>query len=246
MRRWTRRWRASRRTSARGSGDASGVRLSGCRAARARPRPIPNVQELEPFRRRPLVAQDAHQQGVAEAVLALHGPPEAPLVYKAEPLVGGDGRVVEIEDAEAHAIQAEVLEGVLHDQPYGLGAVAVAPIVRAADDHGQLRRLVRLAQVHQANDADGLLLSHGMYGERVVRGGELALLEEPLDGGAPEGGPGPAGEVPDLRVAVPFGVQAVVLGVVAEQLHPLAVQLPRPAAQSHAGEYTRFRRVPLC
>src|SRR5918997_666586 len=201
MRRWTRRWRASRRTSARGSGDASGVRLSGRGAARARPRPIPDDQELEPFRRRPLVAQDAHQQGVAEAVPALHGPPEAPLVYKAEPLVGGDGRVVEIEDAEAHAVQAEVLESVLHDQPYGLGAVAVAPVVGAADDHGQLRRLVRLAQVHQADDADGRLLSGGMYGEGIVRGGELALLEEAPDGGSPKGSLCPAGEMPYLGVA---------------------------------------------
>src|SRR4028119_34996 len=155
--RWTPKWYASRRTSANDSGDASGPEA----ALADQEAPI-KPRKLETCRRCPLFAQDAHQQGVAEAVLAFDGPAETALVHEAEPLVGGDGRVVEIEDAQADAVQAQVLEGVAHDHRYGLGPVAMAPVVRSAHDNGQLRREVCLADIHQADDADGLLLPNGV------------------------------------------------------------------------------------
>ena len=47
-----------------------------------------------------------------EAGAALYGPAEASLLHEAQLLVGRDGLLVEIEDAKADAVEAQLLEGV--------------------------------------------------------------------------------------------------------------------------------------
>ena len=63
-----------------------------------------------------------------EGTVAPERPAEASLLPKSELRVGGDGVLVELEDAEAHAVQAPLSEGVVEERGDRLGSVAVVPV----------------------------------------------------------------------------------------------------------------------
>ena len=95
--------------------------------------------------------------------------------------------LVELEDAEAHAVQAALTEGVVEERGDGLGSVALVPLLRMPHYDGELRRGVRLADVHEAEDAYGLPLVLEMDGKGVVSRGVFSVFEEPFDCGRVHG-----------------------------------------------------------
>jgi hypothetical protein len=83
-------------------------------------------------------------------------------------------------------------------------------------------------------------------GERVVCGGELPVLEQPLDRRTAKRRRRPARQVPDFRVPVPLSVEPVVRADVASQLDPLAAELSGSILKPHDPEYTGFGNDTLC
>src|SRR5919112_4727058 len=108
------------------------------------------------------------------------------------------------------------------------------------NDHGELRRLVGGALVHEADHTYRLIVIPDLDGERVVRIGDLPVLEQPLDRRTAQGRWRPTRQVPDFRVPVPLRVEVVVLAGVATKLDPLAFQLPGSVVKPHGLEYTGF------
>src|SRR3712207_9507830 len=93
-------------------------------------------------------------------------------------------------------------------------------VVLMTNDHGELRRFVGLALVHQADHTYRLLIAPDVDGERVVGLRELPVPEQPLDCRTAQGRWRPTRKVPDLRVPVPLRVEVVVLAGVAPKLDP--------------------------
>src|SRR4029450_2548934 len=108
------------------------------------------------------------------------------------------------------------------------------------DDHGELRRLVGLALVHEADHTYGLVVAPDVDCERVVCLRELPVIEQPLDRRTAQGRRRPTRQVPDLRVPVPLRVEVVILAGVAPKLDPLAFQLPGSVVKPHVQEYSGF------
>ena len=160
-----------------------------------------------------------------EGAVALERLAEAPLFAEAQFLVSRDSVLVELEGAKADAVQAQFLETVAEDHADGLSPVSVMAVLGLAHDHGELCGIVRLADVHEADHADGLFLALEVDSEGVIRAGELPLLEESFHRGGAQGGGRPAGKAPNLRVSVPLTIEPVVLASVTPELDPLPDKL---------------------
>src|SRR5215204_1107841 len=108
------------------------------------------------------------------------------------------------------------------------------------NDNGELRRLVGLALVHEADHTYGLVITPDVDCERVVCLRELPVLEQPLDRRTAQRRWRPTRQVPNLRVPVPLRVEVVVLADVAPKLDPLTFQLSGSVVKPHGQEYSGF------
>src|ERR671910_3820738 len=129
----------------------------------------------------PSGGEDSHQDSVVEPVVAPDRLPHPPLPLEPQVLVRVDRRLVEVEDAQGHAVETQIFEGVAQDQAYRLRAETLVTGLRFSHDHGKVRRGIGLADVRQADHTYRLVYALPVNGERVVCGRLLPLLEEPLD-----------------------------------------------------------------
>lgn len=137
---------------------------------------------------------------------------------KSEASVRVERRLVELEDAQADAAQATLLEAVAQDLAYRIRPVTPTPILRRSDDDREVRRTIRLADVHEAYDPDRTSPTMRVDGEGILRRRELPVLEEPAYRAGGEWLTGPTREAPDLMVSVPPAVEIVVQALVATKL----------------------------
>src|SRR5918998_3420924 len=90
--------------------------------------------------RRPLRLQDAHEDGVVESGVAHYGLTEAPFLHEAQLRVCRDGLLVEVEDAQAYAIEPQLLESVAQEAFDSLGPVTLVAIIPGDHYHREVRR----------------------------------------------------------------------------------------------------------
>src|ERR671910_303105 len=113
----------------------------------------------------PSGGEDSHQDSVVEPVVAPDRLPHPPLPLEPQVLVGVDRRFVEVEDAQGHAVEAQIFKGVAQDQAYSLRTEPLAAALRFSKDHEKLRRSIGPANVRQADHAYRPVLVSPVDGE---------------------------------------------------------------------------------
>src|SRR5262249_17905016 len=87
-----------------------------------------------PSPRLPVRAQEPHSNHVPVAAVVVVGLPQHALLNEADLGVGPPAALVVLIDVQPNAVEVQGGKGVIGDQPRGLGAVALAPLVLVAQE----------------------------------------------------------------------------------------------------------------